>query len=35
VVGLRVVWTGDKSEATRDAVKRRLEDAFPNGRLSV
>jgi small-conductance mechanosensitive channel len=34
VVGLRVVWTGDRSESTRAEVKRRLEEAFPNGRLS-
>jgi hypothetical protein len=34
-VALRVVWTGDKSDATRAAVKRRLEETFSDARISV
>jgi small-conductance mechanosensitive channel len=34
-VALRVVWTGDKSDATRAAVKRRLEETFPDARISA
>ncbi len=34
-IGLRIVWTGDNSEATRNQVKRRLEEAFPGARIST
>lgn len=33
--GLRIVWSGDNSEATRTEVKRRLEDAFPGARVTT
>lgn len=32
--GLRIVWSGDNSEATRNEVKRRLQEAFPDARIS-
>lgn len=34
-VGLRVVWSGDARSATRTLVKQRLQEAFPEARISI
>jgi hypothetical protein len=33
-VGLRVMWSGDRSPATTNEVKRRLQEALPGANIS-